>query len=150
MECVFDELEEPKDGARRVLCIACGRISPHPIAVTSPLWKIHRDCTGVLMPRPGDELALLLAQLNITKTAGCGCADKAHQMNLWGVERCRENRAEIIDWLNTAATERGWLASVAAHITAGWLVDLAIENAEKRCAQLRMRPRTAQSVPPIV
>lgn len=39
-------------------------------------------------------------------------------MEQWGVEGCIAHRAEIVEWLRTAAEERGWSAVIAAAIEA--------------------------------
>ncbi len=79
---------------------------------------------------PGAELKALLFSYGITSAVQCGCEDKAHAMNLRGVEGCREHRAEIIGWLQAAAKERGWAAQVAAMAGSGWLVDESIRRAK--------------------
>jgi hypothetical protein len=55
---------------------------------------------------PGTELHNMLHAAGIRPT---GCAGKCHarmqQMNKWGVEGCREHRAEIIAWMRGSYRE---------------------------------------------
>jgi hypothetical protein len=75
---------------------------------------------------PGTELRRLLKELGVTEFAGCGCANKAKQMNAWGVAGCREHFAEIRTWLDEAAAKASWLDKIRAAgnaVAAGILID---------------------------
>ncbi len=91
---------------------------------------------------PGTELKALLHSYGIASDVQCGCTDKAHAMNLWGVDGCREHRAEIIGWLQSAARERGWAAQVAAMAGSGWLVDESIRRAEANADKSPLPPKS--------
>lgn len=95
---------------------------------------------------PGTELKGLLSELGLTTTSGCGCDDKARQMDAWGIDGCRERRAEIIAWLRDAKSQVGssWdiIAAVGRAVVRmlpispldpyGSLVDEAIRRAEPK------------------
>jgi hypothetical protein len=58
-------------------------------------------------PSVGAELTGLLALLGCKYKPSCGCAGKSAVMDMWGVAGCRENRAQIIDWLKEAYDHTG-------------------------------------------
>lgn len=110
-----------------------------------------RNCRIPLPPAPnfgpGTELASLIKQLGGTDEHGCGCKAMIEQMNRWGVDACREHRAEIVaqltasaakwgiaDWLSGGwkAVTSGLLFTVANADPIGSLVDLAIQRATER------------------
>lgn len=71
------------------------------------------------------------------------CSLRAGQMNAWGVEGCREHRSEIIAWIEQAAKDRSWLATIAAGVNAArhglpltiaGLVEEAIRRSEAKSA----------------
>ena len=80
---------------------------------------------------PGTELHKLLMAFGIRPRKGCGCEDYARQMDVWGVEGCRQRREEILDRLVQEAEKRallGWLPfkrQVASRI-----LDMALRRAE--------------------
>lgn len=80
----------------------------------------------------GDYLAQLLATLEQTKTAGCGCGPMLDKMNAWGPAGCREHRAEIVAHLvkqsKAKSTELPFGLDLADLL--GELVDEAIRLAE--------------------
>jgi hypothetical protein len=95
---------------------------------------------------PGTELTKLFAALKFKTSPVCSCEAKAKQMNTWGVEGCRQHRAEIVEWLRNNARRQGWARKVKAAALAtikgiaiqlnptdlyGSLVDLAIKKAEE-------------------
>ncbi len=75
---------------------------------------------------PGTELTKLLSWF-AKDTPGCKCKDRAHTMNIWGVQGCRNNIETILDWLEEAAKDRNlpFIRSLAKS-----LVNLAINRAE--------------------
>lgn len=75
---------------------------------------------------PGTELTKLLSWF-AKDTPGCKCKDRAHIMDIWGVQGCRNNIETILDWLEEAAKQRS-LPFVRA--LAKSLVNLAINRAE--------------------
>jgi hypothetical protein len=93
---------------------------------------------------PGTELKKLLAELGVTGFKGCGCNDKAAQMNRWGVEGCLANFDTIRDWISEAQAAAGWATKITAAVKAavsglpinpadiaGSLVRIAIERVSK-------------------
>ena len=139
---------EPQLVAGRWCCPRCGyafksaAVKPPNKRCLLPgeTWSAVRREPAANLTGPGSELKQLLAELGQSVTVDCGCEDKAHQMNVWGVAGCREHRAEIIAWLQEAAAAKGWAASLAAQIASGWLVDEAIRRAEVKSAALTARP----------
>lgn len=96
---------------------------------------------------PGTELKAIFATLGVTESLGCGCEAMARQMNVWGPERCRLNRARIVKQISDTAAKKGWgetLAAGWASLTSGLalainpldrfgsLVDLAIDRADSK------------------
>jgi|LakMenEpi03Aug12_release.lakeMendotaPanAssembly.Ray.scaffolds.fasta_scaffold503657_2 hypothetical protein len=75
---------------------------------------------------PGTELTKLLSWF-AKDTPGCKCKDHANLMNVWGVDGCRNNMETILQWLETAAKDRGipFIKPLAKS-----LVNLAIKRAE--------------------
>lgn len=69
---------------------------------------------------PGAELAAILASLGITSEKGCGCAQKAAQMNALGIEGCIAHRDEIADWLREQLQRLGWAEKLQAAARAIW------------------------------
>lgn len=142
MDCIFTRTT---DG---IVCSACG----FSMAWTRPSLP-RRECTKPLPPAPafgpGTELASLIKQLGGTDEHGCGCDAFREQMNRWGVDGCRDHRAEIVAQLAASAAKWGigdWIAggwqavtsgllfSVANADPIGSLVDLAIQRATERQA----------------
>jgi hypothetical protein len=95
---------------------------------------------------PGTELKKILSSVGIEPKPSCDCNGKMIQMDVWGVEECRENRDVIVGWLRDNADKWGWsgfgkaaIKSVATGLALKInplkpyesLVDLAISNAEK-------------------
>lgn len=94
---------------------------------------------------PGTQLKKLLTELGIKSFIGCGCEQKMWQMNIWGIEGCRQRANTIRGWIAEAQSKTGWLATITAATNAatsglalqidpldipGSLVRLAIERAE--------------------
>lgn len=129
---------------------ACGRNRTIRIFPFSCLCKrVYRTADDTPAPGvipatagPGTELRKLFAELGVKGVAGCGCAKRARQMDLWGVAGCREHFAEIREWLTEARSKTSWLDTVrvsAALLTIGLddltdpvgsLIRLAIARAE--------------------
>lgn len=78
---------------------------------------------------PGTHLKRLLRQFGIVDREGCGCRDKAREMDRRGVEWCAENIDTIVGWLREEA-ERRELPFV--EFAARQLVKLAIRRARKK------------------
>lgn len=66
---------------------------------------------------PGTELKKLIAAKGYQiKSQGCGCSDRAKQMDRWGTARCREKMEKIVKWLEESAFEAGWIERFAVSI----------------------------------
>jgi hypothetical protein len=105
--------------------------------------QVAKPCYG-----PGDHLHRILLMLGFSPSSGCGCKDRLTKMNTtWGVDGCRERRAEIAQWLRDGAYKNLTVASLrkaaARAVTSGLafklspldpfgsLVDEAIKRAEQ-------------------
>lgn len=146
-DCIFRYTTEARgDGRRIATCVQCGRKTGW---LSCPPENIKANCRvmpgDARVPLPGSELKNLLAEWGVSTEEGCGCEGKSHQMNVWGVDGCKQNRAEIVEWLQAAAAKKGWLASLAAAVASGSLVDEAIRRAESQTTE--SQDRTAQSPP---
>jgi hypothetical protein len=116
---------------------------------------IHARCgvlaSGEQRPRvvtpagPGNRLKEIIGSVGLEKTGGCRCDEMLVKMNAWGIDGCREHRAEIIAHLKAAYKETSWadFATASAKAIAsglafsinpldpfGSLVDEAIRRAE--------------------
>lgn len=107
--CDFHKVTPLGDGRFRHEA-KCGvvRILPSDL----PLTKVcNRSCDpSYVRPAfpttgPGKELTGILKELGQTEAEDCGCTGHAAQMNLWGVDGCREHRDEIIGWLKESAAK---------------------------------------------
>lgn len=93
---------------------------------------------------PGTELQTLLESMGLKAKKGCSCKAMVRQMNRWGIEGCRENRAWIIARMKdnykkystweaikaaVHAKRSGLLKQIKKMDPFGSLVDLAIERA---------------------
>lgn len=96
---------------------------------------------------PGTELAALVKQIGGADQHGCGCDAMIEKMNRWGVDGCREHRAEIIAQLTASAAKWGIADWVKGGLLAiyrgtamlldprdpiGSLVDLAIATSRRK------------------
>lgn len=113
-----------------------------------PAEQLNHQPAPIPQEGPGTELKELLTSLGLTEAAsGCmgGCGGFAAQMNLWGVQGCRENRDAIIRRLNDESKKVGWLDKLKAAKEAGkqflffnpfdpapGLLDEAIRRAESK------------------
>lgn len=94
---------------------------------------------------PGTELKKILESLGITPDPTCDCRRRANDMDIMGVEGCRDNREMIIGWLREGQDRWGWKDKFPAIGKAIWsglafklnpldpfpgLVDEAIRRAE--------------------
>lgn len=94
---------------------------------------------------PGTELRKLTDSLQIHGKCGGKCGEMLAKMNTWGVDGCREHRAEIVahlakayhglTWAEvskaaTGAVTSGLVLRIKPWDVCGSLVDLAIERAE--------------------
>ncbi|MGI8980546.1 MAG: hypothetical protein ACR2FY_15060 [Pirellulaceae bacterium] len=145
MNCTFQNSTKPDaNGWRKVRCSVCG--FEFPLPTPSPLASIHHRCIATYVSAPvGRELSAVLTEFRLSANASCGCAEFAAIMDEWGIDGCREYRAEIIGRLKEGYESATWLETIRA----GWrglfqinpldplgsLVDLAIARTE---AKLRL------------
>ena len=57
---------------------------------------------------PGTELKVMLKDLGFFDKPGCGCNQRAQQMNQLGIEGCEKNVDMIAQWLRDGAKAWGW------------------------------------------
>lgn len=57
---------------------------------------------------PGSELKKLFLELGIAEQLGCNCNAKARQMDSWGIEGCKKQRARLIKWLEFSSGRYKW------------------------------------------
>lgn len=75
---------------------------------------LHRiEQEAAMIPRPpqggpGTELKKLLRRIGITSRPGCHCERHAAEMDMRGVDWCRENMDTIVGWLEEEARRRKW------------------------------------------
>jgi len=108
-----------------------------------PAQRIHLAPPG---KGPGSELAKMLETIGVNAAPGCDCKARQAQMDLWGVDGCREHREEIIGWMRDGQGRWGWkdkLKAAALAVTSGLafkldvtdpfpsLIDEAIRRAEE-------------------
>jgi glycosyltransferase involved in cell wall biosynthesis len=94
---------------------------------------------------PGTELKKILADLGIMEKPDCPCRKRANDMDILGVQGCKDNREMIVGWLREGESRWGWkdkLAAAAKAVQSGLafklnpfdpfpgLVDEAIRRAE--------------------
>lgn len=109
--------------------------------------KVRRAAPPRPASGPGTELKALLASFGVTEATGCGCSDRAVEMDRHGPAWCRANRATIAGWLRESAAKRTWAERLAAGARAvasgfvphpldvyGSLVDEAVRRHEARAA----------------
>jgi hypothetical protein len=95
---------------------------------------------------PGTELRKMLESIGVNAAPGCDCKARQAQMDIWGVEECRNHREEIIGWMRDGQGRWGWAAKIKAAALAvqtglafklnpadpfPTLIDEAIRRAEK-------------------
>jgi hypothetical protein len=75
-----------------------------------------KPATTIQVPAhgPGTELKAILSSLGINPSPSCDCNGKAAQMNVWGVDGCRQNRDTIIQWMRDGMQHWGWVDQLKA------------------------------------
>jgi hypothetical protein len=107
------------------------------------------------IPGVGDHLADVVRIFEIARKEGCGCDEMIAQMNAWGIDGCREHRAEIVEhlqknykrltWAEVAAAARSAIAAglvrkLKPRDVCGSLVDLAITRAQAAISSTALHP----------
>jgi hypothetical protein len=101
-----------------------------------PLFKPGVELT---FEGPGAELKKLFESFGLTMPCG-GCMALMFQMNTWGVEGCREHKAEIVERVRSNAKGLGWIdwfhsgtrAALAGYRSIEQIVDEAIRRAREK------------------
>lgn len=65
-----------------------------------------------VVDKPGTTLEQMLNTMSIYPSADCPCIEHMEQMDEWGVEGCRLNRATILGWLEHGYRQWGWGAVI--------------------------------------
>jgi len=82
---------------------------------------------------PGTELKKLIP--GFLEHKSCGCKDFAKNMNVWGVEGCKENKQQIVDRLVSESKKRfglNLIPKIFTTIVAEKMVDDAIKKYEDK------------------
>lgn len=57
---------------------------------------------------PGTELKAILKSIGVEPGPHCDCNARATQMDMWGVQKCKENFETICQWLRDGQEKWGW------------------------------------------
>lgn len=79
--------------------------------------KKYKTNKNILISGPGTELKEILSSLGFS-SSGCGCNNRAREMNGWGIEGCIKNKEIILTWLRSQQKKRGWLETIKAGVLA--------------------------------
>jgi len=96
------------------------------------MWTIdieHKDYPSKMKDGVGTELKRLLSFVGIKASPNCKCTARAITMNAKGVQWCKDNKEEIIDWLEEEAKRRN-LPFV--RLAGAKMLSLAISRAESK------------------
>lgn len=100
------------DGERAVL-VSMGNLAAAEIQALQARGELPPQQVATPAGGPGTELKALLARLGLgadwRSGKGCGCDDLAAQMDVWGVEGCRQNAGLIVEHLRGQQAKLGWL-----------------------------------------
>ena len=77
----------------------------------------------------GTELKKLLSYIGINSTSNCSCNKRAKIMNIKGIQWCKDNKEEILSWMQEEAQRRGL---PFFKFGAKRLLNMAISKAEKK------------------
>lgn len=83
----------------------------------------------------GTELARILKWLGFKPTAGCQCKNKAHAMNIKGIEWCRAQTEAIVNWMAEEHAKLSYKRLPFSRRVARALVKLSIAIASFRGAK---------------
>ncbi len=85
----------------------------------------------------GAILSGMLSQIGINSSPNCSCRKRAVIMNKKGPQWCRDNKGEILDWLENEATKRklAFVRSVA---------NIMVEKAIKKSERLKAKKKKIQ------
>ena len=102
-------------------------------------WTVDPNHHSYPTGGPGRELELLLHKFFLRPSEGCGCQERAMEMNAMGPQWCRDNMDLISSWLAEAAREKGLPYFEAVGRMA---IERAISNWEKKEMPNPAEPQT--------
>src|SRR5438045_703810 len=74
--------------------------------ITAPAAAAAAKSSPAPATGPGSELAAIFASMGIEPTGCAGkCSGRQRQMNIWGIDGCRQNRQVIVSWMREAYGE---------------------------------------------
>ena len=88
-------------------CCACLRFDSRHNDVTKHLAKLADPSLLPENEGPGTGLTTLFSWF-IPKPPNCACGDRAEIMNMWGAQRCLENKSTILGWLRESAYDNNY------------------------------------------
>lgn len=108
--------------------------SAYPMVMTEQAAKIHEKLKRAMIAGPpdggaGTELKGLLKKIGIVASPNCSCNKRANMMDAKGIDWCKENIEEIVDWLAEEAQKR---KLPFLRFAGKKLVQLAISRAERK------------------
>lgn len=93
------------------------------------------DPHNKVMEPVGDKLNEVLAECGIVRPTCAECGRWKKVMNGWGIAGCHQNRAKILDRLNSEAKAASWLEAVGVvrkgYLSTAMILDEAIKRAAK-------------------
>jgi hypothetical protein len=92
---------------------------------------------------PGGYLLRIMRELDVPP-AGCGCRSLAVKMDRWGVDGCRQNRAELVAAMVEPSV---LLAQRGQDVRPEWMVDEAIRRAASRPTRQAGQAPATDAVP---
>lgn len=78
----------------------------YPRIGTLPVPESNKATQKMPVNGPGTKLGSIFKALGFNESEGCGCGELAQQMNVWGVDGCRENEDVILLFLEAKAREK--------------------------------------------
>ena len=106
----------------------------YPMHMTEQAAKMHEKLNSLMIGGPpnggaGTELKGLLKKIGIVSSPNCSCNKRANMMDAKGIDWCKENIEEIVDWLAEEAKKR---KLPFLRFAGKKLVQLAISRAERK------------------
>jgi hypothetical protein len=95
---------------------ACNCAAPEAMMMISSARQTGGFITDI--QGPGTELKNILAEIGLSQSEGCPCKSREKKMNRWGLEKCKEKRGEIEQWLREDSTKVGWGTKMKASLRA--------------------------------
>lgn len=85
-----------------ITCHCCQRHSSSVNDITTTIAKLCNPTLSTPEKGVGTRLANTLSWF-VSKPPGCDCGDREVIMNMWGPDKCAENRSEILGWMRESA-----------------------------------------------